>query len=73
VSRRGTPRAWLKGGPRAVSAPRDDEAREQRLAAKRIATMFGWCSSCGETVDLEKGKLHDKWCPDAAPEQKRAS
>ena len=47
-------------------------AADHEAAAKRIATMCGWCSSCGEDVDVAKGRLHGWECPDSTPETRNA-
>ncbi len=65
------PRRWLKRGPCAASATEDD-AKEQRIAATRVAVALGWCPSCGVHVDEARGNLHDRWCPDVPAERKRA-
>lgn len=72
MTKRGIPRKWVQRSPRPVEASSDD-AKEERLAATRVAVMLGWCSSCGEHVDVPNGKLHDRWCPDAMPAQRAAS
>lgn len=66
---RGIPRAWLSKSPR-FRAATVDEQKEARLAAARVATILGWCTSCGVTVDEANGKLHDPWCGDVPPERR---
>lgn len=52
---------------------REDEADARRIAAraKVVAQICGWCTSCGEHVDIAAKKLHDPWCPDAPEEHRR--
>jgi hypothetical protein len=66
-------KAWKRGTFVRAVPTTDDEAKEQCLNARRTAIMLGWCPSCGELVDIDMGKLHDRWCPDATIEQRRAS
>lgn len=68
---RGIPRAWLTMSPRHRVAT-EDEQKEARLAAARVATVLGWCTSCGLTVDEARGVLHDRWCPEVPIERRRA-
>lgn len=68
----GRPRAWRKTGTVPVYRGRDAEmdADDEAKRWQDLAPTFGWCGSCGVTVDEPNGKLHAHDCP-YLPEERR--
>lgn len=77
MRRGGTVRAWQKGYVRPASRGStrdvevDFEAEARRFQA--LAPKLGFCGSCGESVDEERGKLHAVDCPYLPAERRRSA